>query len=151
MKFLNKFYTHPCKYVIKPLKHWEGGGLILSCYFIPMSKNLIITWRLLHIKLSIVNAKLMKWAVVDKPVMVLIPLSAPGLVLLFPWLSHLSLNFLGGVALYSLSLYGDTILELVFRVGQLCLGETTSGPLPHHPQIHHRDYIERVALNAKTE
>ena len=74
----------------------------------------------------------------------------PGLLLLvYAYLANLSPDFLGWVTLHSLSLYGDTILGLVFMVGQLHSGQITSDPLPHHPQIHHRDCIIRVPLNAK--
>ena len=52
--------------------------------------------------------------------------------------------------MHSLGLYGDTDLGIYLTVGQLCLGQMIFGPLPHHPQIHHRDYIERIPLNAKT-
>ena len=36
-----------------------------------------------------------------------------------------------------------------FTVGQLHSGKIIFGPLPYHPKIHHRDYIERIPLNAK--
>ena len=36
-----------------------------------------------------------------------------------------------------------------FLVGQLCLGQIVFGPFPHHPKIHHKDYIEGIPLNAK--
>ena len=51
-KFLDKFCMHPCKYFFEPLNHWEGGGLILSCYFIPMPKNLVIIWEIVTYKIS---------------------------------------------------------------------------------------------------
>ena len=48
------------------------------------------------------------------------------------------------------SLWGYCV-GIFFTVGQLCSGQITASPLPHHPKIHHRDYIERILLNAKTE
>ena len=49
--------------------------------------------------------------------------SVPGLTLLvYACLPCLSPNFLGGVALHSLGLYGDAILGLVFMVGAAVLG-----------------------------
>ena len=65
------------------------------------------------------------------------------------WL-YLSSSYLGEAATHSLGLYGDILLEVHFPVGQLCLDQITFGPLPHHSKIHHRDYIERIPLNAKT-
>ena len=73
------------------------------------------------------------------------------MLLVYAHLPHLTPDFLGGVASHSLGLYVDTILGLVFTVGQLHLGQITSDPLPHHPQIHHRDCIERVPPNATAE
>ena len=60
-------------------------------------------------------------------------------VVIFACLPCLSPDFLGGVALHSLGLYGDTILEFYFTVGQLQSGQIIVGPLPHQPKIHHRD------------
>ena len=42
---------------------------------------------------------------------------------------------------------GILILDF-FLVGQLCMGQIIFGPLPCHPKIHHRDYIEGIPLNA---
>ena len=66
------------------------------------------------------------------------------MLLVSAYMPHLSPDFLGWVTLHSLSLHGDTILELVFAVGQLHLGQMSFGPLPHHPRIQHRGCIERV-------
>ena len=81
---------------------------------------------------------------------VLIPLITPctraSVVVTLPYLST---NFLGEAATHSLGLYGDNLLEVCFPVGQLCLGQITFGPPPHHSKIHHRDYIEGIPLNAK--
>ena len=72
-------------------------------------------------------------------------------VVIFACLLHLSPDCLGLVASHSLGLYEDTVLEFYFTVGQLHLGQIIFGPLPHHPKICHRDYIERIPLNAKME
>ena len=44
-------------------------------------------------------------------------------VVIFACLPHLSPDFLGEVASHSLGLYGDTILEFYFTVGQLHSGK----------------------------
>ena len=52
------------------------------------------------------------------------------------------------VGLLHTGLYGDTYFGFFLPVGQLCLGQIFD-PLPHHPKIHYRDYIEGIPLNAK--
>ena len=81
---------------------------------------------------------------------VLIPLSAPGLMLLL--LLVRSVNWFPGWDCHALpgSLWGYCI-GIYFTVGQLCLGQIIFGPLLHHLKIHHRDNIEIISLNAKTE
>ena len=80
--------------------------------------------------------------------MVLIPLVHQGSCCYCFWLC-LSTSFLGGVATHSPGLHREIVLEFITQWGQLHLGQIIFGPLPHHPKIHHRDYIERIPLNAK--
>ena len=82
--------------------------------------------------------------------MVLIPLSAPGLVLLL--LLVMSVNWFSGWGCHTLpgSLWGYCV-GIYLAVGQLCFGQIISGPLPQRPKIQHREHIERIPLNAKTE
>ena len=70
-------------------------------------------------------------------------------VAIFACFPYLSPDFLGRVASHSLGLYGDTVLEFYFTVGQLPLGQISFGLLPHHPKIHCREHIERIPLNTK--
>ena len=67
--------------------------------------------------------------------------------LCFHFLLCLSPCFLGGAAAHSQSLYRSFSFGF-FLVGQLCSDQIIFGPLPH-PKIYHRDYIERIPLNAK--
>ena len=57
-------------------------------------------------------------------------------------------DFVGGVASHSLGLYRDTALKFYFTVGQLCMGQISIGPIPHHAKIHCREHIKRIPLNA---
>ena len=82
--------------------------------------------------------------------MVLIPLSPIGLMLLL--LLVMSANQFSGWGCHALpgSLWG-CYAGIYLILGQLHSGQIVIGPLPHHPKIQHRDYIERIPLNAKTE
>ena len=64
----------------------------------------------------------------------------------------MSVNQFSGWGCHTLpgSLWGYCV-GIYFTVGQLHLGQIIFGPLPHHPKIHHRDHIERIPLNAKTD
>ena len=99
-----------------------------------------LSWRKLFIVLAIVNKP---FCGVNSTCYTM----HQGLYCCYLWL-FLSTSSLGEVATHSLGLYGDNPLEVCFLVGQLCLGQVTFGPLPHHPKIHHGDYIEGI-LNAK--
>ena len=70
---------------------------------------------------------------------------APGLVLLL-YAMPVTL-FSGWGCCTLLESLGITPLDF-FLVGQLCLDQIISGPLPH-PKNHHRDYIEGIPLNAR--
>ena len=82
--------------------------------------------------------------------MVLIPLSAPGLMLLL--LLVMSVNWFSRWDCHALpgSLQGYCV-GIYLTVGKLHSSQIIFGLLPHHPKIHHRYHIERIPLNAKTK
>ena len=131
-----QFYTHSCKYV-----HFDSEITLLLILLLLEGKALItklmviITPHQMNKKISCgINSTLCTRACVA----------------IFVCLPHLSPDFLGEIASHSLGLYGDSVLEFYFTVGQLHTGQISFGPPHHHPKIHCREHIERIPLKAKT-